>query len=278
MATQTLEAEDPALKKSGFELDTTVEVALDLKRYGGMDGLWRFTYLELKSGGKELLIEFVDAPSGAVDAKTKEARRKRFDSFGFKFAGYSGPECEALLEAVNLVPDAALEIVRGMKFARDRDKPDDDEAGHYASDTHTVTILDKAFATTLLGYDRPGAGFSNHAVRIILHEIGHAIDLAPVRKAVDAFNKHNSEETQTGLNTAVSQSGRRASGAKGPAPPKPDFLKATEADGRAISVRGEKDKGESYAEAFSLFISDPDTLKVLRPKTHKYLVDLYGAR
>jgi hypothetical protein len=270
MLERTYTSKDPRLSGSGFREDTTVEVALDLSKYGGQNGLWRFTLLELKAGGKELLIEVLDPRAADTDERTLEQRRKRFERFGFKMSGYREGQRDALLEAVSLVPDTALDMVRDLRFARDGDRAGD-EAGVYDPGKHTVTMFDRAFTSTLRAYDSPGAGFASEAVREILHEIGHAVDLAAVRKAIAAYNRNSSAAgAQAALDAAVSESGTRAQGARGATPPPTAFLRAVKLDGKAITKYGETASVESYAEAFSLWLSDPVTLKALRPNVAAY--------
>jgi hypothetical protein len=50
------------------------------------------------------------------------------------------------------------------------------------------------------------------------------------------------------------------------------FREAVAKDGgKAVTEYGEKDFQESFAEAYSLYITSPDTLKSLRPQVHEYL-------
>jgi hypothetical protein len=49
------------------------------------------------------------------------------------------------------------------------------------------------------------------------------------------------------------------------------FREAAKRDGKPVSTYGEEDWQESYAEAYSLFLSNPSQLKALRPATYAYL-------
>jgi Mlc titration factor MtfA (ptsG expression regulator) len=82
----------------------------------------------------------------------------------------------------------------------------------------------------------------------IEHEIGHALDYAPAEssRGVDQAKMGHSD---------------------------PEFLKAAKADGgRAASVTqyGKTDSEEFYAECFAMYISQPDTLAIMRPNIYKY--------
>ena len=49
-------------------------------------------------------------------------------------------------------------------------------------------------------------------------------------------------------------------------------MKGEARDGKNVSKYAEEDWQESYAEAYSLFISSPDNLKLLRPATYAYFL------
>ncbi len=50
------------------------------------------------------------------------------------------------------------------------------------------------------------------------------------------------------------------------------FREAAAKDGgKAITAYGDKDFQEAFAEAYSLYITSPDTLKALRPNVFDYL-------
>jgi hypothetical protein len=78
-----------------------------------------------------------------------------------------------------------LTPVDGLTFDRATAHPTDPRAGgDYNPDTHTITMYDQPFSASLTRFGTPGAGsVSTEAVRSVVHEIGHAIDLRPLRQA-----------------------------------------------------------------------------------------------
>jgi hypothetical protein len=93
-----------------------------------------------------------------------------------------------------------------------------------------LTLYDSAFDT------------EDGLIRIVAHELGHAL------------------------------SGKPAEHAGGKALAKtPEYQAAAKADSpHAITHYGDQDWDEHYAEAFSMFIAEPATLQLLRPKTYEY--------
>ncbi len=232
---------------------------------------------------------------------------------------YKDAELDALRAALGQIPDAQLAAVDGLKFSRDAASPDDPKAdGDYDYKTHMVTMYDKAFTASQTRVKGPGTVASDSATRAIVHEIGHAIDLAAIRKAhvdqktADAavatlYGKYanpkapkklkyptggpEEEEVKTVLKAQADAdakvlAARALSGTKTVKKPgKADFedvigtdvkgIKFREAakkdGGKAVSAYGEKDFQEAFAEAYSLYITAPDTLKALRPNVFEYL-------
>jgi hypothetical protein len=113
---------------------------------------------------------------------------------GFSRQGaWSKEEAHALLEAIATVPDSILHSLKGLRFARaTASKKNAQVGGDYNTDTHTVTMYDRAFGDAKLAaegsvsqtrFGAPGSppGLVSDAVRAIAHEIGHAADLRPLR-------------------------------------------------------------------------------------------------
>jgi hypothetical protein len=93
----------------------------------------------------------------------------------------------------------------------------------------TLTVRGDAFAS------------DDTLLRLVAHEIGHAISGKPA------------ETGGTALAADASDAG---------------FQAAAKADSTlAVTKYGQKNVSESYAEAYSMFIVEPLTLKALRPKT-----------
>ena len=92
-------------------------------------------------------------------------------------------------------------------------------------------------------YDGAFADGDEALVTLIAHEIGHALSFRP------------SEATPRAASAASSQA----------------FKDALRADGgKALTDYGATNAEEHYAEAYSMFISEPETLKVLRPAVFAY--------
>jgi len=266
--------------------NTTLTLLLDLRPHGGPRGTFRFTYVDHRRGTDDLLVELVSTAlaEGLDKGKTKQAEDK-FDSHGFSVSGYASTEREALLRAVLLVPDAVLTPVDGAKFRRASVHPTDAGAGgEYDQEKHTVTMFDKAFAhASLIRSVGDDGELSDEAVRMVVHELGHAVDLAPLRKAAKAADKAHSDAPMEKAGTSasgshwkvgkgnqweVAQSGKKAD--------KSAFRVAAKEDG-STRLTDYSDDGwnEYFAECFSYYMTDPHTLQSLRPSVYKYFAKHY---
>lgn len=313
--------------------NSTVTLELDVPGTG--KALYRFTYhAPAPTGGKapapaaRIIVEALGkatAPAGTkAPSPTAAGGSPAPDPVADKIKkhslvqSYSGAELDALRAALAQIPDAQLAVVDGLRFARAAKDPSDPKAGgHYDPKTHTVTMFDKAFAASATRSKAAGTTASGEATRAIVHEIGHAIDLAPMRKAGVAKEKADAavaglpakypdpkdpkgyryprggpeeKEVKAVLKAqkdaeAAVLSARSLSGSKTVAKPGGDFedvigtdvkgIKFREAaakdGGKAVSAYGGKDFQEAFAEAYSLYITSPDTLKALRPNVFAYL-------
>ena len=175
--------------------NSTVTLELDVPGTG--KSLFRFTYhappapAAGKAPAPRILVEALGkatAPPGtkapppsATPAPDPVADKIKKHSLT---QSYSGTDLDALRAALDQIPDAQLAVVDGLRFARGAAHPTDPKAGgHYDPKTHTVTMFDHAFAATESRFKAAGTTTSSEATRAIVHEIGHAIDLAAVRKA-----------------------------------------------------------------------------------------------
>jgi hypothetical protein len=315
--------------------NSTVTLELDVGGTFGK-GLYRFTHhaptaapgATAPAPAPRIIVEVLGkatAPAGTkAPPPAKEGETPASDPVAEKIKKhsfsntYSGTELDALRAALDQIPDAQLAVVAGLKFRRDTAKATDPTAaGDYDPKTHTVTMYDKAFASSQTRYKGAGSVASDSATRAIVHEIGHAIDLSAMRKAgVDkdkadaavaklperfpdpkdpkAFRYENPEQkkeidavlkAQKDAEAAV-LSARSLSGSKTVKKPGTEdfedvigtdvkgikFREAAAKDGgKAVSVYGDKDVQEAFAEAYSLYITSPDTLKALRPNVFDYL-------
>ena len=122
----------------------------------------------------------------------------------------------------------------------------------------------------------PGGRSTDQATQTILHEFGHAVDYAPRRAAAVRFEegrrglpRRPSREQLAAVGRLRADYGRTASRSANV----PDgFRVAARKDGpRSVSSYGDTEWAESYAEAYSLYLASPDTLRALRPETYAYL-------
>lgn len=314
--------------------NTTASVLLDLTRYGGKSGVYRFTYnappvAQGATPANRVIVEFLGTatpPAGAKEPPAPaEGEKPPADPVAEKIRdhsishAYTGAEKEALRAAIDQVPASHLRAISGVTFTRAGVHPTKPEvAGEYSEKKHTITMFDRAFKGAQNAYVN-GAIATSYAARTIIHEIGHAFDLSVLRttnlarekaeaaraalaakypdpnnpggysyplggaeeKEVKAVEKA-AKDAKAAMLGARSRSGTTT--IEDPASPgnfKDEigtttkgiaYREAALKDGLAVSVYGEEDWQESYAESYSLYLSDPATLKALRPNIHAHLV------
>jgi hypothetical protein len=241
---------------------------LDLTQWGGRDGRYRFTAVILnQSRGQlrevDLIVELLGARRQGLkawadlDAATRKRLQDRFRGFGFvkreprdedkdPALPWKEDDFGKVLQALELIPDDMLAGVQGITWVRGHQpSAPQGEAGFYETKTglargekpeRTLTVRGDAFAT------------DDSLIRLVAHEIGHAISGKPA---------------ETGGRALAAETGAGS------------FQEAAKADSAvAITKYGQTGgAAESYAEAYSMFIAEPDTLKVLRPKTYEWFVD-----
>lgn len=246
--------------------DMTRMVDMDLTDYGGKDGRYRFTAVAAKGTGAKptdviLIVELIGARRAAfkdwaaLDSTRKASLQSRFQRFGFtkRMPREAGPldapdltmpwlddSWGKVLQALELVPEEMLAGVADIAWERGRGaKSPKGEAGLYETTTglpqghardRRLTIYDDAFKS------------DDALIRVVAHEVGHAIDFKPKEPA-------GGKELSAGLD---------------------DYRKAATADGVAITTYGKTDWHENYAEAYAMFIAEPATMKVLRPNVHAW--------
>jgi hypothetical protein len=304
--------------------NSTSAVLLDLTPYGGSSRVYRFTHV--MSGDPPAPSYFIEdigaeaaAPTAPADA-TAAFPRGRFDAHSFT-APANDRGFEAVIRAaVEMVPDALLTMIDGVGFLRAATDPHDAATGgRYDHQAHTVTIFDPGMSQTTARFGDPGAagGAVGPRLRVILHELGHAIDEASLRRAwrtretarqavetrfsqyrqddgsysfpgnlQGEFNRMSAAATtaDTAYTTTRSASGHTFDGGD-TAATATDFTRAVAADGSvtptayAESQRGEDHHlRETYAETFAMFIVEPQTLRALRPSVYAYFAGLGAPR
>src|SRR5215208_3932007 len=165
----------------------TSAVLLDLTPYGGTQRVYRFT--RVVSGEPPQESYFIDdvgteaaAPAPRTDA-TAAFPTGRFDTHRFT-APAGDRDFEAIIRAaVQMIPDRLLTPIDGASFRRAGTDPHDASVGgRYDHQAHTVTIYDPGMRQTSARFGDAG-GAVGPRLRTILHELGHAIDEAPLRTA-----------------------------------------------------------------------------------------------
>jgi hypothetical protein len=233
--------------------DLTRIEEMDLTAFGGQDGRYRFTAVVRASAQKtevDLIVEFLGARRPAFKDWDQLGPKRQKDLEGlFKRLGYKRAQDEPdavvdkwspdqwgrVLQALESVPEDMLRGVTGIVWERGHSPAGaTKESGHY--DTKTGLKKGDSPDRRLQIYD---VAFKSDAalIEVVAHEIGHAISTKP---------------TETG-GTAIADVAA-------------DYQKAAQADGpHAITKYGDTNWSEHYAEAYAMFITEPATLKLLRP-------------
>jgi hypothetical protein len=320
------------LISGALEANTTSAILLDLQPYGGENGIYRFTYVTA-GGATRYLVDFVQAAPTTAPALLQVTASSPFSVHSFAFldprSATTGTAAErqdeqnfrqAVVRGVDMIPDAFLGLVDGLRFQRlPRSAQDAQAGGDYSHQTHTVTIYDRATSGTVARFDDPGGAVGvGNLVRAIVHEIGHAIDQTRIRGAhvrlaaarrdlqsgfgdfattaadgsvsyagIPGHRMRQFNQFMTAAQRAdtayTSARGETGSGweSNDIAGARTRFTRAlTQAGPREITAYAGNARGEgryaveSFAEAFSLYVTEPETLRALRPSLHAYFTDL----
>ncbi|WP_243073647.1 DUF4157 domain-containing protein [Microbacterium sp. SS28] len=303
--------------------NTTITLRLALAKYGGIDGLYRFTHHAPPPAAKatattRVLVEQLGAavapPDQAVPGPPEPGKDPPADPVADKIkdAGLvhslTGDQLDALRGAVSRLPGSHLALVKGLTIVVG--SPPAGEDGEYDAKTHTVTIRKSAFDKSDVRFLGRGNVLS-YASEVILHEIGHAVDDADLRKAMAAYSAAGKAQTDTlaanadakgsypkggpeekaikaaeqatktardALAATKSRSGSTVTFQGGTADVDEKggaagkaFREASKKDGIAVSEYGTTAWKENYAEAYALYISSPELLQALRPATFAHL-------
>ena len=173
---------------SALPANATSAVLLDLTPYGGTQRVYRFTHV-VSGDAPPQTSYFIDdvgteaaAPAPPTDA-TAAFPTGRFDAHRFT-APAGDRDFEAIIRAaVEMIPDRLLTPIDGASFRRAGTDPHDASVGgRYDHQAHTVTIYDPGMRQTTARFG-DGSGAVGPRLRTILHELGHAIDEAPLHTA-----------------------------------------------------------------------------------------------
>ena len=222
---------------------------LELDPFGGVDGHYRFSVVVTqKVAGTptevDLIIENVKprislAPK--LDSAQRSRLQKRFDEAGQKRGGddetlgadpapkWQDAEWDRVLQATAFIPDAMFSRVPGVVWTRGSGPSHTREAGLFEV---TPVGGGKPPKRTLTLYSN---AFSSDGELIwtVVHEFGHGRDFADTTKLSGTTAWHTA--ALGGLSSAVTEYGRTT-------------------------------WQEDYAESYAMFITEPETLKLLRPE------------
>lgn len=291
---------------NALPLNSSIEVDLDLSNFGGSQATYRFTYFAHASGrgrrrttANVMLIEQVGAAVAAPAGQAAPANSFTIGSSTFKLSGtWTNDEYAVLRQALGLLPAQALTDAAGVTFSKSGSSGSAAEAGNYDSATDTISLHNNAFPSSSMRVGQRSQGVHN-----VLHEIGHALDLRVLQRVWNTFNtagqpasaragflgrrspsgarhvrdaqgNYNVEQNMADTSGAFRQAARRDQVRR-------DTSGRTTTVGSAATLSGgitsyaDTDYQELFAEAFSLYISAPETLRQLRPNIYNYFNSRY---
>jgi hypothetical protein len=221
---------------------------LSLEQFGAHDGRYRFTSIAgAKANQIQILVEYVGPAPEALSSwdklgsKGQESLGGRFAKFGFTWGdgdvGWSYDKKAQVMQALAPIPDPVLNEVSGITWERHRaERGPDGESGYYSFPERKITLYTSAFVDDW------------HLIEIVAHELGHGLGQRPWERRHSA-KSHDKEA---------------------------DYRHAAGPLAKAPTEYGRKNYAEDFAEAFALFIHEPDTLKQLRPELFDYFTKLDG--
>lgn len=305
-----------AVSRNLLERDETMTLALDLtpieKQLAGYSGpmqiVARFSHVgTLGAAHSTITVENLGKLDDSGRKSVRAAGKKVATTRGFAFERFGKSEQAMVYEALGMLPTSILDrLSKGstpLTFRRESASTSTPTAGgHYEQETHTVVLFDNAFQSSQRRYGE-GGGFVTESIRVIAHEIGHAVSTTEPRVAAETDRGKSTAKTERTRKRATSETGWRWGITKSQggrvwdyqhATTKTDFVAALKAD--ATRPEKGKPKGhvsitdypttysatgdrlrEIYAESFSLYVTDPETLKRLRPAVYAYFETRYGS-
>jgi hypothetical protein len=169
--------------------NTTVMLALDLTRFGGGFDSYRFTRIDLGTTlGTEVLVERQGRIGvEGLHSDERTAMIARFGTLGFRRTGFSTAEFDQVLVGLAQMPDARLRGLSGLRFTRAAASATaPDASAEYDQTTRTISVFDRAFPSGGLARQGSGAQPLRLGSSAVVHEIGHALDLAALRTTGNA--------------------------------------------------------------------------------------------
>jgi hypothetical protein len=305
-----------AVSRNLLKRDETTTLALDLtpitKQLAGYTGPMRiaarFSHVgTFGSAHSTITVENLGKLDGSGRKSVQTAGKTVATKRGFGFTGFGKPEQAMIYEALGMLPASVLtklsEGTTPLTFRRESvSKSEPKAGGHYEQATHTIVLFDTAFQPSQRRYGE-GGRFVTETVRVVAHEIGHAVAETEPRVAREAERGRSTAKTKRSRRKATSATGWRwgITTEKGKRvwdyqheTTKTDFVRALKADATrpekgkkkgAVSITdypttysatGDKLR-EMYAESFSLYVTDPETLRLLRPNVYAYFETRFGS-
>ena len=225
-------------------------------------------------------LRVTDIPADAATphdppAQDEAALRARYGIGRLEADGdrWSARERQSLGRALSLLSERELAKLRGISLRR-MDRPKRILPAKGACGVATlegmerwIEIYDCAFRDDDIVFAGDPRAPDRASVRILLHELGHALGTEPVhrffldaQRLMDDARAVDSHELADRLRTAVA----RVTAKHLPGPAVTAFSKLPGASG-GITSYGRQSPAEAFAEAFSLYHADPEALKRVCP-------------
>lgn len=212
--------------------------------------------------------------------------------------GWKETDWKAVEATLAGLPESARKIADGVTFLREAKNVcteaqamaktcDPEWSGKANSIKKAITIFDNAFNKSTTRY-----GQSTWLETVVVHELGHIADDAPLNAA---WAKFKVDKNESKVFKARSRSGQawiklilkskteyKMTQLRGAA--KGSFREAAIQDGLSVqdesktivsggvTAYGQTSWDELFAESFALYYLDPDLLKAIRPKTYAYFL------
>ena len=265
---------------NNMPVNSTITLNMDLSRFGGQNGIFRFTYVNTNTSAAatatpsyEFHIEYV----GAVYAAATQATRPSAITVGsnsFVAAGtWPDDRYDELVEVLGRLPASVQTHVNGMRFRyqsqivqTQAQLGEDGEATvgtGIARTSRQIIIWSSVARPTVANY----GGFSRTAY-VVAHEVGHWLDFMPIANAFDSANAAGRAPTATDSLSGyyrMNTSGDFTEGAN-----RHTAFQRLNTANTSSTGYGATDLKESFAEYFALYVTEPTLLQQIRPAMHRF--------
>ncbi|MEM9980923.1 MAG: hypothetical protein AAF734_00410 [Bacteroidota bacterium] len=232
---------------------------------------------EEKKNAKKLeeAVEKFKKKNFSSQKEREKAFEELYELFEVSALPFSKEEKEVILTAVEKLPPSALLQIKGVTFRKEPYHLDattnalgEDVLASYNYAGHNIYICsDITRESDNIFGDKEKSGFSNSAETDIVHELGHAVDYAPLKNASSSELRREEVKAHSGRFKRV-----RSLPAKDyETESKFDKLVAEELP--HLSPYSRDSDQEAFAEVFTLYVTAPETLYLLSPKLYKYMED-----